>query len=94
LNTSKTDNNNLPLSLVETLHQLGKDFLEISDNILLYLYLEVSIVILLYTLHLIRIMNTITLVAFKFIIVIFILLLIKYFQKQFNNPLQNNQFIV
>ncbi|KAL5242221.1 hypothetical protein ACI65C_009631 [Semiaphis heraclei] len=41
LNSSKTDNNNLPLSLVETLHQLGKDFLDISDNILLYLYLEV-----------------------------------------------------
>lgn len=40
------DNNNLPQSLVETLHQLGKDFLEISDNILLYLYLEVSIIIL------------------------------------------------
>lgn len=43
LNTSKTDNNNLPLSLVETLLQLSKDFLDISDNILLYLYLEVSI---------------------------------------------------
>ncbi|VVC27703.1 Hypothetical protein CINCED_3A008645 [Cinara cedri] len=41
LNTSKTDNNNLPLSLVETLQQLGSDFLEISDNIILYLYLEV-----------------------------------------------------
>lgn len=42
LNTSKTDNNNLPF-LVETLQQLGKNFLDISDNILLYLYLEVSI---------------------------------------------------
>uniref|UniRef100_A0A2H8TI68 Exocyst complex component Sec8 n=1 Tax=Melanaphis sacchari TaxID=742174 RepID=A0A2H8TI68_9HEMI len=50
LNTSKTDNNNLPLSLVETLHQLGKDFLEISDNILLYLYLEVRAISIYYLL--------------------------------------------
>uniref|UniRef100_A0A2S2QBK2 Exocyst complex component Sec8 n=1 Tax=Sipha flava TaxID=143950 RepID=A0A2S2QBK2_9HEMI len=41
LNTSKIDNNNLPLALVETLQQLGKDFLDISDSILLYLYLEI-----------------------------------------------------
>lgn len=45
LNSSKMDKNNLPLSLVETLQQLGKDFLSISNNILLYLYLEVSNII-------------------------------------------------
>jgi len=57
LNTSKTDNNNLPLSLVETLQQLGKDYLCISDDILLYLYLEVSILalILKYKFHVLNV---------------------------------------
>ncbi|XP_050520815.1 exocyst complex component 4 isoform X2 [Daktulosphaira vitifoliae] len=41
LKASKADKNNLPLSLIETLQQLSVDFLEFSDNILLYIFLEV-----------------------------------------------------
>ncbi|XP_050440367.1 exocyst complex component 4 [Adelges cooleyi] len=41
IKSPNTDNNNLPLSLIETLQQLSNDYLDISDNILLYLFLEI-----------------------------------------------------